>query len=151
MLKNFFKIAVRNLLRNKAFSAINIAGLAIGMASAMLILLWIQDELNYDRQYPKADRLYMIYNRSHIDGQIWAGNQTPKPMAPLLRKDYPAVEVAARYGNTSFLLTVGETHLNSQGVFADSGFISMFDFPMIKGDPIHALGSIAPTASWSRA
>jgi putative ABC transport system permease protein len=139
MYRNFFKIAVRNLLRNKAFSAINIAGLAIGMASALLIQLWIQDEVNYDRQYPKTDRLYMIYNRSNIDGQIWAGNQTPQPMAPLLRKDYPAVEVAARYGNTSFLLTAGETHLNSQGVFADSGFISMFDFPMIKGDPVHAL------------
>jgi ABC-type antimicrobial peptide transport system permease subunit len=139
MFRNYFKIAVRNLLRNKGFSIINISGLAIGMASAMLILLWIQNELSVDRSYPKTDRLYILCNRDVFDGKPWAWDNTPKSIAPLLQKDYAGVEAAARYQNITFLTSVGETHLNSQGAFADSSFISLFDFPLLKGDPKHAL------------
>src|ERR1700743_1544474 len=139
MIKNYFKIAYRNLLKNKGFSAINIAGLAIGMASAILILLWIRNELSIDRVYPKTDRLYMMYNRDKLNGELWAWNNTPKPMAPVLRKDYAGVEDAARFNNVTFLTSVGEVHLNTQGAFADSGFLSMFGLPMVKGDPARAL------------
>jgi len=66
MLKNYFKIAWRNLLRSKSFSIINISGLAIGMASAMLILLWAINEISYDRFYTKTDRIYKMYNRDNL-------------------------------------------------------------------------------------
>jgi putative ABC transport system permease protein len=139
MLRNYFKIAVRNLLHNKGFSAINIAGLAIGMASAMVILLWIQNQLTYDRWYPKADRLYKIYNRDLIAGELYAWQNTTRPLATALKKSYAAVEDVTRYNSCTFLLTVGDTHLNSHGSFADSGFVHMFDLPMRSGDPVHAL------------
>ena len=139
MLKNYVKIAVRNLLRNKSFSIINISGLAIGMASALLILLWVQNERSIDRLYPKTDRLYKVCNFDNFDGQPWVWDQTPKTMGPTLKKDYAGVEDATRYGTNPFLLTVGETRLNSTGAFADSGFLNMFGFPLLQGNPAHAL------------
>lgn len=78
MIKNFFKIAFRNLWRSKGFSAINIFGLAIGMASAILILLWIQNEMSHDRFHEKENRLYTMFNRDKFSGQMWAWNLLPK-------------------------------------------------------------------------
>lgn len=139
MLKNFLQIAVRNLWRHKGFSIINISGLAIGMASALLILLWVQDECGYDRMYANTNRLYHLYIRDSIDGQLVAGNNTPAVMAPVLRKEYAGLEDVARFNESGFLLSVGETHLNARGAFADSGFLTMFGFPMLQGDPALAL------------
>lgn len=141
MLKSFFLLTWRHLIRNKGFSTINIAGLAIGMASALLIGLWINNELHIDRIYPKTGRLYMLYNRGTSEGQTIVWDQTPKSIAPVLKKDYPGVEDAARYVRDHFLISAGETHLNSTVAFADSGFLDMFGFPMLEGDPAHALGS----------
>ena len=141
MLKNYFKIAFRNFQRSKGFSAINISGLAIGMASAMLILLWIQNEISYDSWYKKSDRLYMMHNRDKFNGELWAWSSTPKIMGPTIKTGYPEVEDVARFNNITFLISVGETHLNSQGAFTDSGFISMFDFPMLKGSAAQSLKS----------
>ena len=92
MFSNYFKIAFRNLWKNKAFSFINIAGLAVGMASAMLILLWIQNEMSHDRFHEKIDRLYVMNNRDKFNGEIWAWSTTPKILGPTLKQDYPEVE-----------------------------------------------------------
>ena len=134
MLKNYFKIAFRNLWKRKGYSFINILGLTIGMASAILILLWIQNELSYDRFYKKSDRLYSMYNRDKFNGEMWAWNSTPKVMAPTIKHDYPEVEDAVRYNDITFLTTVGEKKFNIRGAFVDSGFLSMFDFPLISGN-----------------
>ena len=139
MLKNYIKIAFRNLWKRKGYSFINILGLTIGMASAILILLWIQNELSYDRFYKKSDRLYTMYNRDKFDGALWAWNSTPKIMAPTIKHDYPEVENVSRYNNITFLSTVGEKKMNLRGAFADSGFLSMFDFPLISGNAATAL------------
>lgn len=139
MLKNYFTIAFRNLTRKPGFSIINILGLAIGMTAALLIGLWVQNELRIDRTYPKTDRIYLLYNRDRIDGTIWVWDQTPKSTAPVLKKDYPAVEDAVRYSPIHFLTSAGEIHVNSSGAFVDSGFLDMFDFPLLEGQPAHAL------------
>ena len=139
MLKNYFKVAFRNLLRNKAFSFINISGLAIGMASAILILLWIQNEMSHDRFHAKGDRIYVMNNRDHFNGKLWAWNTTPKILGPTLKADYPEVEDVARINRCSFLFTVGDKHLNVQGVFTDSGFLNIFSFPLLKGNANKAL------------
>src|SRR5256885_698040 len=114
MFKNFFKIAYRNLLRNKGFSFINITGLAIGMASAMLILLWVQNELSYDNFYQNKDRLYQAWNRDKGNGGVincWS--VTPKILAPTLKQEYPEVEKATRVGwDETYLFTVGEKKIN---------------------------------------
>src|SRR3954454_16468676 len=98
MLKNFFKTAIRSLWRNKGFAAINILGLSIGMAAAILILLWIQSEVSTDRFYTNKDRIYLMYNRDKDGaGQGYAWPNTPKVLAPTLKKDYPEVEDAVRF------------------------------------------------------
>ena len=139
MIKNYFKTAFRNLLQNKSFSLINICGLGIGMASAMLILLWVQNEMSYDRFHVKTDRIYKIYNRDNVNGRLEALEQTPTVMASSLKRDFPEVEDAVRYRNVTFLATVGEKHLNVQGAFADSSFLSMFSLPLLKGTGAKAL------------
>lgn len=139
MLYNYLKIAVRRLWRNKGFSIINIGGLAIGMTCAILIGLWIQNELSIDRLYPKTDRLYLLHNRGNFNGQPLTWDQTPATIAPVLKKDYAGVADASRFMHQNFLTAVGETHLNTQGAFVDSGFLSMFDFPLVAGNPTRAL------------
>lgn len=139
MIKNFLKITFRNLRRNKAFSTINILGLSIGMASALLILLWVQNELSTDRFYSKTERLYKMYNREKFDGQLHSWNSTPKVLAPALKKDYPDVEDATRYNNITFLVSNGDKHLNVRGAFTDSSFLNMFSFPLLKGNVHQAL------------
>ena len=154
MLHNFFKIAIRNLYRNKGFSAINIFGLAMGMASALLILLWIQNQLTFDRWYTKTDRLYKIYSRDKIEGKPYAWENTSSLLAPVVKKDLAAVEDVARWRSITFLASVGETHISNQGAFADSSFLRLFDFPVLKGDPAHALDapkSIVLTQHMARA
>ena len=139
MLKNYLKIAFRNLWRNKGFSAINIFGLAIGMASAILILLWIQNEVSHDRFHKKGDRIYVMNNRDHFNGQTHAWSTTPKILAPTLKAEYPEVEDAVRINQTSFLFTVGDKHLNVDGIFTDPGFLTTFSFPLLEGNAATAL------------
>lgn len=140
MLKNYLKIAFRNLLRNKAFSIINIAGLAIGMASAMLILLWIQNEVSYDQFHEKKDRIYEAWNRAHFSGKLQCWNTTPKVLARAVEKDIPEVEDAVRVNwPSSFLFSIGEKRLTVQGNIVDSNFFRVFSFPLIKGNSNLAL------------
>ncbi|HEY2727216.1 MAG TPA: ABC transporter permease, partial [Parafilimonas sp.] len=143
MFKNFFKIAYRNLLRNKGFSFINITGLAIGMASAMLILLWVQNELSYDNFYQNKDRLYQSWNRDKgSDGLYNCWNVTPKPLAAALKQDYPEVQKATRFGwDETYLFTVGEKKINETGNSVDNDFLTMFQFPFLEGNMNTALNN----------
>jgi len=141
MIENYFKIAWRNLQRNRAFATMNILGLAIGMASAILILLWVENELNIDQSYSKSAQLYQMFNRDKFDGALHSWGTTPKIMATTLKKDYPEVADAARKTDITFLLSDGDKHLNVRGSFTDSGFISMFDLPMLRGNAKQALTS----------
>jgi len=140
MITNFFKVAYRNLLRNKGFSAINITGLAIGMAAAILILLWIQDELGYDSFHKNKDRIYEVWNRVPVEGKISCWNSVSAPMARTLEKDLPEVERAVRVDfNYKVLLSVGDKKLIRSGSVVDTGFLQMFSFPLLKGNPSTAL------------
>lgn len=142
MFKNYLKIAWRNLIKNKAFTFINIAGLTIGMASAALILFWINHEVGYDQFHEKNDRLYTMYNKAVFDGAMWSWNTTPKIMAKTLKADYPQVEESTHTTFCNFLFTVGDKKLTAPGYFTDQGFLKMFTFPTVKGDPNKALNSV---------
>src|SRR5580765_270058 len=96
MVKSYLVVAWRNLRKNKAFSFLNISGLAIGMASAILILLWIQNEISYDRFHVNSDRLYEIFGNNVIGGEIRTGSATPEIMAPGLKNDVPEIEQVSR-------------------------------------------------------
>ncbi len=152
MLKNYFKIAFRHLLKNKGFTAINIVGLATGMAAAILIMLWVKSEFSFDRFYSRTDQIYAVGIKD-----VWAGGAvqhfyTPKPMAAALKTDFPEIKHVARVNmGTGFLLTRGETKLSKeQGVFVDSTFLNIFDYKIVAGNPAEALknpGQIVLTRS----
>src|SRR6201991_1219635 len=141
MIRNFFKVAYRNLLRNKAFSAINITGLAIGMAAAMLIFLWIQDEVSYDQFHKNKDRIYESWNRVKFDGsKLSTWNSVPDLFGPILIKDIPEVERAVRVVNDKkSLFVVGDKKIIESGYLVDTGFLQVFSFPMLRGDASTAL------------
>ncbi|MEO8854838.1 MAG: ABC transporter permease [Ginsengibacter sp.] len=137
MLKNYFKSAWRSLLRGKSFSVINIAGLSIGMAGAILILLWLQNEVSFDKFHTNKDNLYQVYGlASDVDGKAVAINVTSQPMAPALKQDYPEVKAATRLADvSSFLFTANnKSFTNIKGDFADASFLQMFSFPLIEGN-----------------
>lgn len=136
MFKSFFKIAWRNLLRSKGFSAINIAGLVVGMASAILILLWIQNEVGYEQFHEKKDRIYEAWNRAEFSGELHSWSTTPKVLARTLERDLPEVECAVRVNWTSsFLFVVGDKKLKLRGNMVDSNFLQVFSFPLLQGNP----------------
>lgn len=143
MIKNFFKVAFRNLLRNKGFSSINITGLAVGMASAILIFLWIQNETSYDQFHEKKDRIYEAWNRARFDGKLMCWNTTPKVLARTLEHDLPEVERAVRVNwNSNFLFSIGDKRITKTGNMVDTGFLQLFSFPMLKGNPSTALNDM---------
>ena len=140
MIQNFFKIAFRNLLRNKGFSVINIAGLAIGMAAAVMIVLWIQHEMSFDQFHENKERIYEAWNKAHFSGKLQCWNTTPKILARTVEKDIPEVERAVRVNwPRNVLFSVGEKRLTANGNMVDTGFLQMFTFPMLKGNPQTAL------------
>src|SRR5882757_9414950 len=135
MLKNYLKVAFRNLWKSKGFSLINITGLAIGMASAILILLWIHNEVTYEQFHEKKDRIYEAWNRSEFNGKLHCWNTTPKVLAAALQKDLPEVEHTVRVNwSNSYLFSVGDKRLMVQGNAVDSVFLQVFSFPLLKGD-----------------
>lgn len=142
MFKNYFKTAIRSLLRNKGYSLLNIMGLAIGMASTILILLWVNNEMSTDRFYSKIDRLYSMNNRDNFSGQLQAWSATPKILGPTIKQDYPEIEDMTRVGNNNFLFTVGETKISESGSYVDSTFFNLFDLPLISGDTKTALAGV---------
>ena len=135
MIKNYFKTAWRNLIRNKSFSIINITGLSIGIAATILILLWIVYELGYDQFHEKKARIYEVYNSDSHDGKTGVWNTTPKVMAKALQQDFPEVEQVVRVNwPTPLLFTLGEKKLKASGNIVDSSFLQVFSFPLIKGN-----------------
>src|SRR6266545_7462328 len=96
MIKNYFKIAFRNLLRNKAFSAINILGLAIGIATCLIIMLFVNNELSYDRYNKKANRIVRVFFQGNVQGEKMNETVVMPPVAQTLKADFPEVEEATR-------------------------------------------------------
>ncbi|MBC7923375.1 MAG: ABC transporter permease [Ferruginibacter sp.] len=136
MLRNYFKIAFRNLLRQKAFSFINIFGLAIGMACSILIGLWVQHELSYDRFHARADQLYRLTDSTpDIQAAV-----SPAPMAAALRAQLPEVKNTVRLNEAIHLFGVGNRKFEEKRVYyADSTFLDVFSFPLLQGDAKTAL------------
>ena len=140
MIKNYLIVAIRNIARNKTFSAINILGLAIGMACCILILRYVQDELNYDQHHERAHRIYRIAAEVDVGGTITQVAITPFPMGPTLVTDYPEVIKAVRFfkGFKPKILIrdqYGHVFVEEGLLFSDANVFEVFDFPLNKGDP----------------
>jgi putative ABC transport system permease protein len=142
MYRNYFKSNWRALIRNKGISLINLSGLSIGLAVAILISLLLLHDFSYDQFHQKKDRIFQIYTRSLINGSMQYDERTPMPLSPLLKTNFPEVEEITRTNwETGFVLTVGDNQLQKVGLFADTGFLRIFSFPLTKGNPQTALSS----------
>jgi putative ABC transport system permease protein len=142
MLGSHLTIAVRHLLGQKLYSAINIFGLAVGLACCILISLYIKHELSYDRHYAEADRIYRISRDFFSDGgssrNLLAANAPP--VAELLKLDFPQIEQAARlYCCGAILASSPEGRYYENAFLADNALFEIFDFDWLHGDPATAL------------
>ena len=141
MLKNYFITAWRNLIKRKAFSFINIAGLSIGISVCFIIMLYVQDELNFDRFNKNADRIVRIVFKADINGgKIYEANVMPQ-VASAMTKDYPEVEDATRLrvAGAPKISYKGRNFRDDELVFVDPNFFSIFTLPLIEGDVKTAL------------
>src|SRR5688500_16284023 len=141
MYKNYIKVAFRNLWKSKGFSAINIAGLAIGLATCLLIILYVLDELSFDRFHKKADRIYRVDGDIQFGGNHFILAVAPDPMGPTLKKDYPQVEQYVRFRDVGGIIVKkgNENVQEDRAIYADSTIFDVFTLPMVDGDPITAL------------
>ncbi|MEP6844758.1 MAG: ABC transporter permease [Panacibacter sp.] len=141
MIKNYFKIAFRNLWRNKGFSAINIIGLSIGIATCLIIMLYVNNELNYDRYNEKADQMVAVYFQGNVQGEKMNEASVMPPVAQTLKKDFPEVEQATRlrdYG-TPKLIYGNKSFKEDAFAFVDSNFFQVFTLTLIEGNAKTAL------------
>ena len=140
MIKNLFKTAFRNLLKNKGFTAINVLGLALGLATCMLIVFYVFDELSYDRYNTKADRIYRVNEDIKLGGSSNSYAIVPAPMAAGLKNDFPEIEQVVRFWNKGGnQVKKGTQNINEMAVYTDSSIFSVFTLPMISGSPSSAL------------
>lgn len=147
MLKNYFKIAIRQLLRQKFYSSLNISGLAIGIAACILILLFVQHEINYDRFNRKADQIYRLAFDSDEQGQVTHWAYSFSNWAPLLKAEFPevvsSVRLAGNIGGQGNLVEFNkQVFTGERCFFADSSIFEVFTLPLIHGNPGRAL--VAP-------
>ncbi len=140
MLHNYFTIAFRNLWRHKAFSAINIAGLALGIATCLIIMLFVQNELSYDRFHEKANRIVrVVFRGSSMGGPMKEAHVMPA-VAHTLKADYPEVQEATRlrFGGSP-VVSYGDKGFKTHFAYADSNFFQVFTLPFVQGNPKTAL------------
>ncbi len=141
MMSNYVKIAFRSLMRRKGFTAINIIGLAIGLAAAMLIMLWVDSQLHFDRGYPKTDRLHIVGSIGKTNDERSVYFVSPEPLAAAVKAAVPEVKQTCRLNKTrGFLFTVNEKKMIAgSGAFVDSTFMDMFQLPVLAGNIEKAL------------
>jgi hypothetical protein len=140
MIRNYFTIARRNLLRHPAFSVLNLSGLSLGLACSLLILLWAQDERGVDEFHANAAYLYQVYERGYYDGKVEAGYGTQGLLADELKRVVPDVQYASGLDEVrEYTLATGDKIAKAQGSFAGADFFNMFSYPLLAGTPQTAL------------
>ncbi len=140
MWKNYLKLALRNLLWQRGYTLINLAGLAGGLACSFFILLWVQDELSHDRFFEDGDRVHRVWRNVNVGDRVHTWSATPKPLADVLRTEYPEiVRAVPTVEDFPVVITQGERSFRESGSYASEAFFDLFPFPFIQGDPTTAL------------
>ncbi len=140
MFKNYLKTAWRNLVRNKAFSLINISGLALGMAVSLLIFLWVKDERSVDAFHTNNPYLYNVYEKVFADNKIDADYETPALLADEIKREIPEVKFAASSDwDDEYTFSANNKSLKETGAFASEDYFKMFSFPLLQGNANTAL------------
>lgn len=153
MFKNAFRSVWRGMKKNKLFSVVNIAGLAAGMACAILIFLWVRDELSTDRFHENADRIYRVVTEQRETGAYDFYAVTPRAMGRMLKNEIPEIVRATRFSGAGIIFNNDGMAVTEGGAFVDADFLRMFSFPLLSGDSGTALEdpqSIVLTESMAR-
>ncbi|WP_184546921.1 ABC transporter permease [Mucilaginibacter sp. FT3.2] len=136
MLKNYIKTTLRGLAKNKVYSFLNIAGLAIGIACASLIFLWVQDEVTFNHNFAKRDNLYRVMENRITNGVISTSASAPSPLGNAMKAEIPGIQNTMRKSwNMSELFVLGEKSINEDGAYADPSVFSMLQLPFVYGNP----------------
>ncbi|KAA9037611.1 ABC transporter permease [Ginsengibacter hankyongi] len=144
MVKNFLKTALRNLSKNRGYSFLNIFGLAIGIACAGFIFLWVEDEMNFDGNNANKSRIYLVKTNDRVDDGVFTHSSTAGPMAAALQANIPGIANTCRIteGGTSFLFTMGDKAVNASGKYVEPSFFSMFTLPFAQGNAESAFSQL---------
>jgi len=134
MFQNYFKTAFRNLWKNKIYGSLNVFGLAIGIACAGLIFLWVEDERSYNHNNVKRDHLYQVLENQPFEGKTYTFSATPGLLAEAMKKEFPGIKNSCRFTWDEYtLFNLGEKAIYERGNYADSSFFSMFTIPFVQG------------------
>jgi hypothetical protein len=140
MIKNYFKTAIRNIKKNSTYSILNIIGMAIGMAAAILILLWVQNEWSYDRDFKNANELFRVIENQNL---TTGGNSlivpVPRALAPALKEEFPEIIRAVRFCPNPMTLQKKGDFIEETVISTDKDFLKMFGIRFIRGDVNTAL------------
>jgi len=143
MFKNYFKTTFRNLWKTKGYSLLNMGGLAIGIACAALIFLWVEDELTFNQYFSNRDNLYKVKDRQTYNGTTFTFDATPALLAQGMKSEIPGIKNTTRSSwSNRILFSLNGKEIYEEGVYVDSSFFSMFHLDFIKGDPAHAFDQI---------
>lgn len=143
MLQNFFKTTFRSLWKNKGYSFLNIFGLAIGIACAALIFLWVEDEVNFDSSNVNKDRIYLVKTNQQVDDGVFTHSSTAGPMAQAMQATIPGIENTCRATeDNSFLFTIGNKPVNASGEYVEPSFFNMFTLPFVQGNAASAFSQL---------
>src|SRR6186713_1729371 len=141
MLINYLKVGFRNILKHKVYSAINLFGLAVGIAASLLIAVYIADELSYDRFLKDSDRIFRVGSTGKFQNESFHDAVSSPPIASALLEHVPEVEEAVRFGWWRMISVryQDKTFVEKRSLVADANFFTFFSFPLIVGDPATAL------------
>ena len=142
MIKNYIKIAWRNLWKNKGYSALNIFGLAIGITCASLIFLWVENEVSYDSRIPDQDLVFYIPTNQMYEGEWQTFYSSPDPLAKALKEEIPEIKKAGRFWSSDLLFSVGDNVINSSGRYADADMMDIFGLSFIEGTKNNAFDKL---------
>jgi putative ABC transport system permease protein len=147
MLKNYFKMALRNLRKQRGYSLINIAGLSVGLACFMLVVLFIQYEFRYEKHHDNASRIYRIIVTQNLGDGVFNSTYSPVPLSETLAGELPEVEAFTRIYFSRGVLSYGENRFTEDGIsFVDPGVLKMFSFPLIKGHRDNLEANLSPAS-----
>ena len=134
MIRNYLKVAFRNLANHRGYTVINVLGLSVGITCCILIMLFVKSEWSFDRFHSKSDRIYRAWMEEHYKGEIFTNTITPLPLVPVLQANLPEVQTASRVGAFNTLVRYNNNTFNDPVNMVDSSFFNLFDFPLKEGD-----------------
>src|ERR1700744_56342 len=140
MIKNYLKTAFRSLTKNKGYSFLNIFGLAVGIACASIIFLWVEGEVTYNDYFTKKAYIYKVKDQQTYNGETFTFDAVCGPLAEGMKSEIPGIKYAARATwSTNLLFNLGDKTLYQSGMYVDSSFIKIFDLKFLRGNANAAL------------